>query len=76
MRAAVGLMDGLSLDSDRCICVIPRHTEPLIVYSYGIIDWKLDKIHRDTGGIEEGFTSHHRWKEKEPKITIRRPQRR
>ena len=25
MRAAVSLMDGLSLDSDRCICVIPQH---------------------------------------------------
>ena len=25
MNAAVGLMDGLGLDGDRCICVIPRH---------------------------------------------------
>ena len=25
MNAAVGLMDGLSLDGDRCIRVIPRH---------------------------------------------------
>ena len=25
MRAAVGLMDGLGLDGDRCIRVIPRH---------------------------------------------------
>ena len=25
MRAAVGLMDGLSLDGDQCIRVIPRH---------------------------------------------------
>ena len=25
MRAAVGLMDGLSLDGDWCIRVIPRH---------------------------------------------------
>ena len=25
MRAAVGLMDGLSLDSNRCIRVIPQH---------------------------------------------------
>ena len=25
MRAAVGLMDGLSLDSNRCIRMIPRH---------------------------------------------------
>ena len=24
MNAAVGLMDGLGLDGDRCICVIPR----------------------------------------------------
>ena len=28
MNAAVGLMDGLSLDSDRCIRVIPRHRDP------------------------------------------------
>ena len=26
MNAAVGLMDGLGLDGDRCICVIPRHS--------------------------------------------------
>ena len=25
MRAAVGLMDGLGLDGDQCIRVIPRH---------------------------------------------------
>ena len=25
MNVAVGLMDGLGLDSDRCIRVIPRH---------------------------------------------------
>ena len=25
MNAAVGLMDGLGLDGDRCIRVIPRH---------------------------------------------------
>ena len=25
MNAAVGLMDGLGLDGDRCIHVIPRH---------------------------------------------------
>ena len=30
MRAAVGLMDGLGLDSDRCIRVIPQHP-PFIV---------------------------------------------
>ena len=26
MNAAVGLMDGLGLDGDRCIRVIPRHS--------------------------------------------------
>ena len=25
MNAAVGLKDGLGLDGDRCICVIPQH---------------------------------------------------
>ena len=25
MNAAVGLMDGLGLDGDRCICMIPQH---------------------------------------------------
>ena len=25
MNAAVSLMDGLGLDGDQCICVIPRH---------------------------------------------------
>ena len=28
MRVAVGLEDGLGLDSDRCIRVIPRHQWP------------------------------------------------
>ena len=28
MNAAVGLMDGLGLDGDRCIRVIPRHLHP------------------------------------------------
>ena len=27
MNAAVGLTDGLGLDGDRCICVIPRHID-------------------------------------------------
>ena len=27
MNVAVGLMDGLGLDGDRCIRVIPRHRE-------------------------------------------------
>ena len=27
MNAAVGLMDGLGLDGDRCIRVIPRHIQ-------------------------------------------------
>ena len=26
MNAAVGLMDGLGLDGDQCICVIPRQS--------------------------------------------------
>ena len=30
MNVAVGLMDGLGLDGDRCIRVIPRHTQPPI----------------------------------------------
>ena len=29
MNAAVGLMDGLGLDGDQCIRVIPRHTQEL-----------------------------------------------
>ena len=29
MNAAVGLMDGLGLDGDRCIRVIPRHLQYL-----------------------------------------------
>ena len=29
MNAAVGLMDGLSLDGDRCIRVIPRQRQPI-----------------------------------------------
>ena len=31
MNAAVSLMDGLGLDGDRCIRVIPRHEGPLCV---------------------------------------------
>ena len=33
MRAAVGLTDGLGLDGDRCIRVIPRHI-PLQIFPY------------------------------------------
>ena len=33
MNAAVGLMDGLSLDGDRCIRVIPRHKVIYILHS-------------------------------------------
>ena len=32
MNAAVGLMDGLGLDGDRCIRVIPRHFQLFIQY--------------------------------------------
>ena len=33
MNAAVGLMDGLGLDGDRCIRVIPRQDPPIDFYS-------------------------------------------
>ena len=31
MNVAVGLMDGLGLDGDRCIRVIPRHPHFMII---------------------------------------------
>ena len=38
MRAAVGLMDGLGLDSDRCIRVIPRHTSQMKLTKLPLVD--------------------------------------
>ena len=34
MNAAVGLMDGLSLDGDRCIRVIPQHGHYCLYYAF------------------------------------------
>ena len=33
MNAAVGLMDGLGLDGDRCIRVIPRHIQVINLHN-------------------------------------------
>ena len=33
MNAAVGLMDGLGLDGDRCIRVIPRHSYQFLPFN-------------------------------------------
>ena len=37
MNAAVGLMDGLGLDGDRCIRVIPRHVYLTIIITTNAI---------------------------------------
>ena len=48
MRAAVSLTDGLGLDGDRCIRVIPRHPPPQFPTFYPV-------THQNSG---EGVTYH------------------
>ena len=58
MNAAVGLMDGLGLDGDRCIRVIPRQICEGITYTnpIDINDNDLQNLHvRSTGGLAEGM---------------------
>ena len=44
MNAAVGLTAGLGLDGDRCIRVIPRQSETLLISYYGKLSRSLHHI--------------------------------
>ena len=44
MNAAVGLMDGLGLDGDRCIHMIPRHSTQLLLLRPQVVNVLLSII--------------------------------
>ena len=49
MNVAVGLMDGLGLDGDRCICVIPRHSPNSINHDKsGMVTKGISNLATDT----------------------------
>ena len=57
MNAAVGLMDGLGLDGDRCIGMIPRQGEwiPMVLFTIEIkIRQKKIKGTTDKNGVKNG----------------------